>query len=126
MKLKGVGISLMVATIFSSVPILLFCVGIRDFHKLSLFWYALLAPWMAGVAALHDFIIIRLGGGYTWMYVCGFLSAFLSWFALAEAVRAVVKRGSGKVWLRGFSWLVLFLMLYGSGAWFLYSVWHAA
>jgi hypothetical protein len=125
MKLKGKGISLIIAIGLSSAPVLLFSVGIRDFHKLSLSWYALLAPWQPGVAVLHDVIINRVGGSYSRMYVSGFASALLCWFALAEGVRAVAKQKTAKAWLRGLSWLILFLVLYGFGAWVLYSFWHA-
>jgi len=125
MKVKGRGISLMIAALLSSVPILLFSVGIRDFHKLSLFWYALLAPWQSGAAVLHDLIIIPFGVSHTWTYFGGFASALLCWFALVEGVRVVAKQQTTKAWLQGFSWLILFLVLYGFGAWFLYAFWHA-
>jgi hypothetical protein len=126
MKVKGRRISLIIAAILSSVPILLFSVGIRDFHKLSLFWYALLAPWQSGVLVVHDLIIIPLGVSHRWVYVSGFTSALLCWFALAEGARVVAKQQTTKAWLQGLSWLILFLVLYGVGAWFLYSFWHAA
>jgi hypothetical protein len=124
MKVKGRGISLTIATILASLPILLFSVGICDFLKLSLFWYALLAPWESGVA-LYGLINIRLGAGYRWMYVFGFASAFLCWFAFGEGVRALSKRETSKAWLQGFSWSILYLVLYGFGAWFLWCFWHA-
>jgi len=125
MKVKGRGISLTVAAVLSSVPILFFSVGVHDFHKLSLFWYALLAPWLLGVAVLHDLIIIPFVVNDRWMYVSGFVSALLCWFALAEGVRVVAKQQITKAWLQGFSWLILFPVLYGFGAWLLYSFWHA-
>jgi len=125
MKVKSRGISLIIAAVPSSVPIALFSVGFRDFHKLSLFWYALLAPWQPGIVALHDLVIIRFGVSHRWMYICGFASALLCWFALAEGVRAIAKQQTTRAWLQGFSWLILFLMLYGWGTWFLYSFWHA-
>lgn len=125
MKVKGRGISLIVAALLSSGPILLFIVGIHDFHKLSLFWHTLLAPWQSGVVVLHDLIIIPFGVSHRWMYVSGFASALLCWFALAEGVRIIAKQQTTKAWLQGVGWLALFLVLYGFGAWFLYSFWHA-
>ena len=124
MKVKGRGITLTISTVLASLPILLFSVGIRDFLKLSLFWYALLAPWESGVA-LYWSINNRFGVDSRWMYVCGFTSALLCWFALGECVRALAKRETFKAWLQGFSWSILCLVLYGFGAWFLWCFWHA-
>lgn len=85
----------------------------------------MLAPWLLGVAVLHDLIIIPFVVNDRWMYVSGFVSALLCWFALAEGVRVVAKQQITKAWLQGFSWLILFPVLYGFGAWLLYSFWHA-
>jgi hypothetical protein len=125
MKVKGWGVSLIVAAVLSSVPISLFTFGVRDFHDFSVFWYALEAPRMTGVALLYDLIVIRLGGSYRWMNVCGFTSALICWFALAQGVRVVVKQQTAKAWLRGICWWTLFVVVYGLGAWGLYGAWHA-
>ena len=125
MKVKGRGISLAFASILSSVPILLFSVGIPDFLKLSLFWYALLAPWQTGLVP-YGWINPDYKRNLLWtFYVCGFASALLCWFALAEGVRVVAKQRTSKTWLQGISWWILFVVIYGFGAWFLYSFCHA-
>jgi len=126
MKVRGRGISLIIAVVLALGPLLHFSnvVGSIQNGGLSPFWYALVAP---GLTALIPLIWIGehfhvAGDGVAWMRVFGFASALLCWFALAEGVRVITKQRTAKARLQGFSWLGLFLMLYGFGAYLVYSL----
>jgi hypothetical protein len=114
MKLRGKWISVVVATVLSSVPIVHMGPHILDFVKDHIFWRLMVVPWMPG-ALLHPLCLERFGFGLNWEFVGGFVSGLLCWFALAEGIRALVKRQSDKAWLRSVGWLLLFLVLYGFG-----------
>jgi hypothetical protein len=121
---KGRMVSMSMAAILASVPILLLReVGIRDFRTLSVFWYALLIPWMLGVRAVQHLLNYPLS--YSLSFVGGFVSAVLCWFGLVEGVRVMAKQQTAGAWLRGVSWSTLFLVIYGFGMWWLYSFLHA-
>ena len=92
--------------------------GAHDFHALSWFSYALLAPWFLG------FLFIPYAGHWS-AYPWAICAAFLTWFSLAASIVALF-RSHVPGWRWRFSaYMGTFLVMYGFGAWFLYRVWHA-
>ena len=119
MKVRGRGISLIIAVVLALGPLFHFSnvIGSIQNGGLSAFWYTLATPVLPALIPLfwigEHFHVA--GVGVAGRRIFGFASALLCWFALAEGVRVMTKQRTAKARLQGFSWLGLFLMLYSFG-----------